>query len=130
MSDMPNEIYVCGVGWKGQEGFSAVSCPDTYSHQIKYVRSDLVPQWMPIETAPRDGTEIFAYLPEEGNLVGVQMYFISREHCQKEYDDPDYMEEGWYVSYCYDNWNSYQDISLKPTHWMPLPAPPQAGEEG
>jgi len=37
--EMPDEIYVCGVGWKGKEGLSAVSCPDTYSHKTKYTLS-------------------------------------------------------------------------------------------
>lgn len=39
--DMPEEIYVCGVGWKAKEGFSATSCPDSYSHHTKYKRADL-----------------------------------------------------------------------------------------
>lgn len=64
--------------------------------------------WMPIETAPKDGTEIWAYTPERG---GIQF---------KTLWGPDYCKDGWgpIDSCC----GYYED--MKPTHWKPLPDPP------
>lgn len=67
-------------------------------------------EWMPIETAPKDG-HILAWKdgwgPTEAHLEWG--------------DDEDY--QGWVAT--------HQDCDFSPTHWMPLPAPPQAdGGEG
>ena len=74
-------------------------------------------EWQPIETAPRDGTHIWVYM----------------EECQIEawWDG-----EEWYCvrlalhgcGYCSwrDHASSRDDA---PTHWMPLPDPPQSEVE-
>lgn len=59
-------------------------------------------EWQPIETAPKDGTDI---------LVG----FAGQ-------DRPPVVV-GWF-----DDWLEYDSVNIlkgKPTHWMPLPEPPQ-----
>lgn len=68
-------------------------------------------QWQPIETAPRDGSEILiiagtAYSPKArvGWWVGSGFAFLSR---------PD------------EFWSVGVKIMLEATHWQPLPAPPQ-----
>lgn len=61
-------------------------------------------QWQPIETAPRDGTEILAV--ESGSISCVR-----------------------YIQNV--GWRDYSDIGaagidpLEPTHWMPLPCAPK-----
>ena len=52
--------------------------------------------WMPIETAPKDGTVIDLWVPEFGRLTNE--WFDTEDN-----------------SWCFPG---------KPTHWMPIPAPP------
>ena len=72
-------------------------------------------EWQPIESVPRDGTEVLIYFARDG--VGV------RQVAYTEAANNDY--ESW----CVD------DLKFGPyplrrwcdgdaTHWMPLPAPP------
>lgn len=68
----------------------------------EYIRADLVPQWMPIETAPRDGTRILVY---SENCIAIAGYSTD------------------YNSWCE---NYYDNLWHDPTHWQPLPSPPPA----
>lgn len=61
-----------------------------------------VPQWQPIETAPKDGTPVLAW--DEGAVCIVT--WVSGDSI-----DPD----GWY---------DVRRLDPAPTHWQPLPAPP------
>lgn len=67
--------------------------------------------WQPIETAPKDGTAMLAYLPDSVDpLMVVEV---------REFEgDPD--GPGWYIT----GTESEAEIDCAPTHWMPLPAPP------
>lgn len=63
--------------------------------------------WQSIETAPRDGTEIIAYF-------GMT--------------NPKYAES---VRWSHGQWAWAQDGDYPldgPTHWMPLPPPPEVGK--
>lgn len=77
-------------------------------------------EWMSIETAPKDGTQIrVAY---DGDLVN--------------YEDGVYWQEegrccmlGRRAGSFPPGWTSWQAGNLpvdEPSHWMPLPAPPDA----
>ena len=68
----------------------------------EYIRADLVPQWQPIETAPKDGTDILVYHPEHREQF--VCYFLG------------------------GLWHYSLDTALgsNPTHWQPLPTPPPA----
>lgn len=77
--------------------------------------------WKPIETAPKDGRDVHLWV--RGSLVPVAGYYISRAYLQREYDNPDHMEEGWYPSFGYPF--DCPEVTMTPTHWMPLPPPPQ-----
>lgn len=69
-------------------------------------------EWRPIETAPRDGTAILAAKP---NRIGVVLYPIRARD-----------QDGRWQAYFGDgDWRSYDP---QPTHWMPLPAPPETTE--
>lgn len=61
--------------------------------------------WRPIESAPRDGTHIM-----------VPGQFSGMEIDEAQWDE-DTNPEGW--------WSVKLDLPLEPTHWQPLPAPPQ-----
>ncbi|WP_395055235.1 DUF551 domain-containing protein [Polaromonas sp.] len=70
-----------------------------------------VTQWQPIETAPKNGTEIIL---RKGDRVGSAGWikWPSSEHEEAV--------EGWTIGHDGDSWDDDQ----APTHWMPLPAPP------
>lgn len=69
--------------------------------------------WMPIETAPKDGTKIDAWRIEPPHEGGTRFIDVSwRDGAWQWYSDRDQefidLDEG--------NW--------KVTHWMPAPGPP------
>lgn len=80
--------------------------------------------WQLIETAPRDQVTVHVWLA--GALAPLPAYFVSRDYLEREYDDAEYMEEGWYPSH--DFYFDLPETVLAPTHWMPLPAPPLKAE--
>lgn len=65
-------------------------------------------KWQPIETAPRDGTRILATWAYTWSQSGVHI-----EAC--EFGE----SGGWFYTYDGDA------PSTPPTHWMPLPEPPE-----
>lgn len=72
-------------------------------------------EWQPIETAPRDGTSILIFCPHYG--ISRVEYRKSRSGDWRILSD-DYMTA--FDSSGDDVWNDTA------THWMPLPAPPEA----
>lgn len=81
-------------------------------------------KWELIETAPKDGTEIFVYVRGD-SLYPTAASYKSAEYFQKEYGDPNYMAEGWYWSFGYPS--DFRGGTIEPSHWMPIPCAP--GEE-
>lgn len=79
--------------------------------------------WQPIETAPKDGRKVLVYVKGD-SLYPTAASFKSREYWQSNYDDPEYMEEGWYWAFGYPS--DFHEEVIEPTHWMPLPQPPEA----
>lgn len=79
--------------------------------------------WKTIDSAPKDGSTILVYVPGVA-LVPVAAYYISREAMQREYDDPDYMEEGWYFSHANIADEYIPEITIEPDYWMEVPPPP------
>ncbi len=81
-------------------------------------------EWMPIETAPRDGTHILAAggSPDSNHdLSSAGPVVIWFDASDKDWDLPDGGPGSWrFCSYdggFYGHWE-------KPTHWMPLPPLP------
>lgn len=73
-------------------------------------------EWQPIETAPKDGIAILAYVPDPwSNEESIQIQVIVN----------------WGGRYGIHSSNPkwvcsiYEAFNFKPTHWMPLPTPPQ-----
>jgi len=90
---------------------------------VKQQRDALVAaqQWQPIETAPKDGTEILLYRPLAGKthdpIIGIYRGVPRDNGCWEETIPPGMSGENYTSGFC------------KPTHWMPLPTAP-AGEKG
>lgn len=71
--------------------------------------------WMPIETAPKDGTHIDLWYPHGiGREPDSYWHEILQAWCREEDTD--------------DGAGAYVTRGRKPTHWMPLPAAPAAQE--
>lgn len=64
-------------------------------------------KWQPIESAPKDGTRVL--LRAEGGIT------------EGHYDS--HFWKSWLG--CHDRQKVYASVH-KPTHWMPLPAPPES----
>ena len=88
--------------------------------------------WRPIETAPKDGTEVLLWREDCGVMIGCYTSpdaFLSqqeidrtcREH-PEESDDWLFQEDWFGGSWQEGGWRL--EGSEVPTHWMPLPPPP------
>lgn len=69
-------------------------------------------EWQPIETAPKDGTPILAW---NGFSQQVIEYSESSVFGRRK----------WVFGECEGSYNARQEFD-DPTHWMPLPEPPNA----
>jgi len=69
--------------------------------------------WQPIETAPKDGRRIWGWFPYRQECFTLSWSF-------NDYDED--------VNWTLDDGESACCTHGKPTHWMPLPAPPAAKE--
>ena len=78
--------------------------------------------WMPIETAPRDGRFLLLHVPEglESGTVTVGAYY----RCEDRAENGRFKKGNW------DGWlgmdADVQSSWCDPTHWQPLPQPPEA----
>lgn len=78
-------------------------------------------EWQPIETAPKDGTEV---------LVGVDIATVWIVRNASFVREDDWVPRGG----CGDGWWAYNNSVTQemlegiyePTHWMPLPEPPES----
>lgn len=70
-------------------------------------------EWQPIETAPKDGTSILAFMPdaaEQFRIMPIEML---------DFNDGDGPQ--WWQADVDDG----HPLEVTPTHWMPLPQPPE-----
>jgi hypothetical protein len=82
--------------------------------------------WLPIHTAPKDGTPVLVYFAKyrwrdmDGATVLLDKVRDHVERCA-----PGWYDNGWFESgTAHDMFESWRDESQFPTHWMPLPEPP------
>ena len=105
LAAMEKYIYAIPALCRGEE----VACALHVSSPIKELRSEIerlkAGGWQPIETAPKDGTWILVYTPENEEFKG--------GHSVATWA----MNTWIYDGMCPEEW--------PPTHWMPLPQPPQ-----
>ena len=66
--------------------------------------------WQPIETAPKDGTEVQIWAAE---------WYPRARYGMRDGRD------GWYEEYYNDDWRCYEKTPIyEASHWMPLPPTP------
>ena len=83
--------------------------------------SQVKERWVDVSTKlPYDNTDFEVWV--KGEIIPMVAHYNSREYYQKNYDDPDYMEEGWYFSLAYEG--SFYEGTINVTHYRPLPTPP------
>jgi hypothetical protein len=79
--------------------------------------------WQPIETAPRDGRYVIVGRFGGGRdlrWVKHSRWIAASEAAGLNFeDDPEFFEDGWTDG-------SDEHDCCYPTHWMPLPAPPES----
>jgi hypothetical protein len=75
-------------------------------------------EWRSIETAPKDGTRFLAFYPAFG---GIEV--IRRHDPGGAARNPKHHFECWVRSGAAGDGGH---LGAEPTHWMPLPEPPQA----
>lgn len=87
------------------------------------------PAWQPIETAPKDGTEVLVYRDDQGVMLA---RYTSAAEFLTDTELADWTEEQAYQ----EDWfgadficGYRMDGDLVPTHWMPLPTPPASVAE-
>ncbi len=68
------------------------------AHRIAHTQA-----WQPIDTAPKDGTEVLVYIRRK--VIRLGWYFA-----------PSSRTFGW---------RDENSRKISPTHWMPLPSPPE-----
>jgi len=91
----------CGSGEKPSD------CPECLDAAVRAIEAATKDKWQPIETAPRDGTDIIVW---DGDIVTITTW-------GKTAHVPLY---GWLQV----AWADPQDVDLmypQPTHWMPRP---------
>jgi Protein of unknown function (DUF551) len=71
--------------------------------------------WQPIETAPKDGTSILVY--GRPNDIDGLVYFRGPSTHSAAWDEID-------DAFCLTG-GTWTGPFIEPTHWMPLPEPPQ-----
>lgn len=80
----------------------------------------LLDQWMPIDSAPKDGTCLLAFIPFE---------WANGEKCSAMDVVAWDARAGFWFHPTPPNY--VQGCAAQPTHWMPLPPPPSiAAKEG
>lgn len=70
-------------------------------------------EWQPIDTAPKDGTRILAWIPELQDPIRIAHYYQT-EH--RKFGEVVSRSEGWRGD------TPLFALRHIPTHWMPLPS--------
>ena len=81
-------------------------------------------EWQPIETAPKDGPVLLYFAAMQFQMIDGMRAHVERTavgFC----DDGDVCEQGTGHS-LFEDW---RDPEIRPTHWMPLPEPPQTEQD-
>lgn len=86
--------------------------------------------WQPIDTAPKDGTEILAWRDDSGTLLvrwTSLAEFLTDSELEEYDEETTYRDDWFYADFVVGGRLEYDCV---PTHWMPLPEPPQPTMKG
>lgn len=81
--------------------------------------------WLPIETAPHDGRRVLLYYPtfsDRREQIGHYRDHQVRNHGIITHSDQGWRIEGGHLA----NYSGAGAPKPEPTHWMPLPDPPES----
>lgn len=78
--------------------------------------------WQPIETAPKDGTPILIYEPFS-EYIDEGIYIV--EWRTERYVVRSSSYKCWVVQHTYQDEQGGEVTIDNPTHWIPLPEPPE-----
>jgi hypothetical protein len=79
--------------------------------------------WQPIETAPKDGTEVLLFYPEMQTAVRVGYWYHSVTTMNGKVTSD---SAHWSADPTLGFWLGEKRKPILPSHWMPLPAAPEA----
>lgn len=112
----------CSYAMRGQDWIDV----DQFFDAIKASPAAGVPKWRPIETAPKDGSHFIA----TNGISVAEGWWEHQEPFFREKRDIDGVYIDQEESDGFDGWLDCGGGMLpEPTHWMPLPAAPQPGEQ-
>lgn len=80
--------------------------------------------WQPIETAPKDGTSVLLLIGDADHALHDDTYAVSIGSYGVE-GGPEYDPTWNFAGWCWTH-DHYTRGEGTPTHWMPLPLPPNA----
>jgi hypothetical protein len=85
-------------------------------------------RWQPIETAPRDGRDVLIFIPAVVLERGLVLHHscVTAAFCTDAEDPNARWSLSWVSGY---DWEGPLD-DRQPTHWMPLPDPPETPGAG
>lgn len=86
--------------------------------------------WQDIESAPKTGrTLLLGCFNSAGNWRTMRGQWMSQEYIDEYWEEPDDVEPGWFETVV-----ESEDLPncwpIEPTHYMPLPPPPEQGGKG
>ena len=84
--------------------------------------------WQPIETAPLAQPLLLGYYNKCEQWRTVRGQWFSQEQINDEWEEPDYGEPGWYET-SVEAEEPPNCWAITPTHWMPMPPPPDLAQE-
>lgn len=91
---------------------------------IAQMRADMS-DWQPISTAPTDGrTILLGHHNKLGKWRTMRGQWMSQECIDETWEDPEAGEPGWFET-SVENDELPNCWATNPTHWQPLPAPPE-----
>jgi hypothetical protein len=90
----------------GRTMFDVLNEATDYGWELLEAAFSAAQQWQPIETAPKDGTEILGFTRYGKRPDEFEIYVV-------------WWDGGWEAHGC-------STAFAAPSHWMPLPAPPGA----
>lgn len=82
------------------------------------IRETPAPDWRPISTAPKDGSEIILGVVDRNGGWSGSGFYHDGSQCKRS-------AGGWFSEDDRNNLLIARDIEI--THWMPLPTPPREG---